>query len=69
MNYCTRLYYRQIITRQDVNTAVIERFEVLLKIIFNPRSRKPLVCCLYVTAPISCIFQRIISPNDYRMLN
>lgn len=35
LNYCTRFYDRQFITRQDVNKAVLERFEVLLRIYFQ----------------------------------
>ena len=39
LNYCTRFYDRQYITRQDTNKAILEKFEVLLKGYFQ--SDKP----------------------------
>ncbi|MGX5857360.1 helix-turn-helix domain-containing protein [Dyadobacter jiangsuensis] len=39
LNYCTRFYDRQYITRQDTNKAILEKFEVLLKDYFQ--SDKP----------------------------
>ncbi len=39
LNYCTRFYDRQYITRQDANTAILEKFEALLKDYFQ--SEKP----------------------------
>ena len=39
LNYCTRFYDRQYITRQDANKAVLEKFEALLKTYFQ--SDKP----------------------------
>ncbi|MCK8494781.1 helix-turn-helix domain-containing protein [Spirosoma sp. RP8] len=39
LNYCTRFYDRQFITRQDVNTDILEKFETLLINYFH--SEKP----------------------------
>ncbi|GAB3337843.1 helix-turn-helix domain-containing protein [Larkinella ripae] len=39
LNYCTRFYDRQFITRQDINTDSLEKFEALLKTYFQ--SEKP----------------------------
>lgn len=39
LNYCTRFYDRQFITRENVNKGILERFEVLLNEFFS--SDKP----------------------------
>ena len=46
LNYCTRFYERQFITRDNVHKGILERFENLLNDIFNQINHKQLDCLL-----------------------
>lgn len=61
LNYCTRFYDRQFITRENSNKGILERFEELLKGYFN--SDKPLNVGLPSVA--FCAEELNLSPNYF----